>query len=60
MPVEMLKDCIGKTVTVMMEGELAGFQATVVAIEENWIKLEDKKNIRMINGDMIHSISYVK
>jgi hypothetical protein len=56
MPAEMLNECIGKEVTICVEGELAGFRATVLSIEENWIKVEEKNNIRMINGDMITQI----
>ena len=53
MPVSMLNDCIGKEVIICVEGELSGFRATIVSVEENWIKVEEKNNIRLINGDMI-------
>jgi hypothetical protein len=56
MPTEMLNECIGKEVIICVEGELSGFRATVLSIEENWIKVEEKNNIRMINGDMITQI----
>ena len=29
-------------------------------MEENWIKVEEKKRIRIINGDMIRDISLAK
>jgi hypothetical protein len=56
MPTEMLNECIGKEVTICVEGELSGFRATVLSIEENWIKVDEKNNIRLINGDMITQI----
>ncbi len=56
MPAEMLNDCIGKEVIICVEGELSGFKATVVSITDNWIKVEEKNNIRLINGDMITQI----
>ena len=56
MPIDMLKECIGKEVIVCVEGELSGFKATVLDIEENWIKVEEKNNVRFINGDMITQI----
>jgi hypothetical protein len=56
MPTEMLNESIGKEVIICVEGELSGFKATVLSIEENWIKVEEKNNIRMINGDMITQI----
>ena len=59
MPVEMLKDCIGQEVVVCVEGELGGFDGTVLEIQENWIKVETKSSIRYVNGDMISQI-YIK
>lgn len=56
MPTEMLNECIGKEVTICVEGELSGFRATVLSVEENWIKVEEKAHIRLINGDMITQI----
>jgi hypothetical protein len=56
MPTEMLRECIGKEVTICVEGELSGFKATVLSIEENWLKVEEKNHIRLINGDMITQI----
>lgn len=52
----MLRDCIGKKVRIYIEGELGGFEATVLDTEENWIKVEEKKSIRILNGDMITQI----
>jgi len=60
MPVEMLKEYIGKTVTIYCEGELGGFQGTILSIEGNWLKVEEKKHIRLVNGDMISQIRVVK
>lgn len=56
MPIRILADCIGKKVRIYIEGEFGGFEATVLEIEENWIKVEEKKNIRILNGDMITQI----
>ncbi len=56
MPIGMLRDCIGKKVRIYIEGELGGFEATVLDTEENWIKVEEKKSIRILNGDMITQI----
>ena len=32
----------------------------ILAVEENWIKVEEKKKIRLINGDMIRDIAVNK
>lgn len=60
MPVEMIKEYIGKTVTIYVEGELGGFQGIILSIEGNWLKVEEKKHVRLINGDMITQIRAAK
>lgn len=60
MPVEMLKEFIGKTVTIYVEGELGGFVGTILSIEGNWLKVEEKKYVRLVNGDMITQIRATK
>ena len=60
MPVEMFKEYIGKTVTIYVEGELGGFQGIILSIEGNWLKVEEKKHVRLINGDMITQIRAAK
>ena len=57
---KMLSECIGKKVSIYIEGGLGGYVATVLAVEDNFIKIEDKKNIRYINADMIIEIRVVK
>ena len=56
MPLEMLNECIGKEVIICVVGELSGFKANVIAVKDNWIKVEEKNNVRLINGDMITQI----
>lgn len=34
-----------------------GIQGKIVAVEDNWIKVEEKNRVRIINGDMIRDIS---
>lgn len=60
MATEMLNDFIGKKVTIFAEGELGGFQGTILAVENNWLKIEDKKTIRLLNADMIMQIQLKK
>ena len=57
MPQEMLKEFIGKVCTVTLFNDIgASIKGTVLAVEENWIKIEEKKKIRIVNGDMIRDI----
>ncbi len=57
---KMLTECIGKLVTIYTEGGLGGYVATVLAVEDNFIKIEDKRTIRYINTDMITAIQIKK
>lgn len=59
MPKELMKEFIGKVCTIVLFNETFGIQGKIVDIEENWIKIEEKNKIRLINGDMIGDISIV-
>ena len=57
MPTELIKEFIGKVCTIMLFGENWGCIAKIVAVENNWIKvIEENKNIRLLNGDMVGHI----
>lgn len=60
MPTELLKEYIGKE-CIVITLEPSGFetQGTLVAVEGNWVKVQRKKNLRIINGDMITEIIIV-
>lgn len=60
MPTEMIKEFIGKECVISLFNEVGGVQGTILAVEENWIKVEEKKKIRIINGDMIRDIATAK
>lgn len=55
----MIKEFIGKNCTIVLFNESFGVQGKIVAVEDNWIKVEEKKKTRLINGDMIRDISIV-
>ncbi len=57
MPQELMKEFIGKVCTVILFNDSFGVKGKIVAVEENWIKVEEKNKIRIINGDMIRDIS---
>lgn len=60
MPTEMLKEFLDKDCTITLFNDIGGVQGKIVAIEENWIKVEEKKRTRIINGDMIRDIAIAK
>lgn len=60
MPKELIKEFIGKVCSISLFNESFGVTGKIVAVEENWIKVEpyrDNKAIQLINGDMIRNIS---
>ena len=60
MPAELLNEFIGKSCTVTLFNEIGGINCTIIAVEQNWLKIEEKKKIRIINGDMIRDICILK
>lgn len=60
MPIEMMREFIGKECTIALFNDAGGVRGKILAIEENWIKVEEKKKIRIINGDMIRDIATEK
>ncbi len=57
---KLLSECVGKQVELYGEGGLSGFAGTVLEVENNLIKIEDKKTVRIINADMIAQIKIKK
>ena len=57
---KLLTECIGKDVELDGEGGISGFAGKVLDVEENLVKIEDKKTIRIINADMIAQIKIKK
>ena len=56
MPQELMKEFIGKVCTIMLFNESLGVNGKIIAMEDNWIKIEEKNRVRLINGDMIRDI----
>ncbi|MBO4320003.1 MAG: hypothetical protein J5857_05985 [Treponema sp.] len=57
---KLLSECIGKKVELYGEGGISGYSGTVIEVENNLIKIEDKKTIRIINADMIAQVKIKK
>lgn len=57
MPKELIKEFIGKICTIVLFNDSFGVQGRIVDIEDNWLKVEEKNKVRLINGDMIRDIS---
>ncbi len=57
MPTELMKDFIDKVCSITLLNELSGITGRIAAVEDNWIKVEEKNRVRLINGDMIRDIA---
>lgn len=59
MPTELLKEFIGQRCTITLFNEFGGSVGTITAVEGNWIRVQEKNDVRIINGDMIRDIKLV-
>ena len=58
MPTELMKDFIDKVCSITLLNELSGsITGRIATVEGNWIKVEEKNRVRLINGDMIRDIA---
>lgn len=56
MPEELLKEFIGKRCSVYQMGGSFSQEGTITAVEGNWVRFETKKDVQLLNGDMIQNI----
>lgn len=60
MSADFLKDYVGTEVQITLDGELGYYKGTLVAVEDNWLKLDTKNRIELLNGDMVKQVSIRK
>lgn len=56
LPKDLMKEFVGKVCGIALFNDSFGITGKIVKIEDNWIKVEEKNGIRIINGDMIRDI----
>lgn len=56
MPTDLIKEFIGKVCSISLFNESFGITGKITALEDNWIKVEEKDTVRLVNGDMIRDI----
>ncbi len=56
MPTELIQEFMGKVCSISLFNESFGITGKIVALEDNWIKIEEKGSLRLVNGDMIRDI----
>lgn len=60
MSAEFLKEYIGTEVQVTMDSDLGYYKGILVSVEDNWLKLDTKKRVELLNGDMVKQVSIRK
>ncbi len=56
LPKELMKEFIGKVCEITLFNSGFGVAGKIEAVEENWLKVNEKGKIRLLNGDMIMNI----
>ena len=55
MPTNIIKEFLNKDCVIsLFNGQVVS--GKIVEVEENWMKVQEKKKMRLINGDMIADI----
>lgn len=57
MPTEFLQDFLGKMCTVTLFNSSSAVNGRIAAVEGNWLKVEEKNTVRLINSDMVQDIA---
>ena len=57
LPTGLMEEFIGKVCTIVTYNELSGTTGKIVGVEANWLKVQTKKETKLINGDMIRDIT---
>ena len=56
MPIELVKECIGKKCVISLMTGKGEFTGVVKEIEGYWIKIQEENSIRIINGVAVRDI----
>ena len=56
MPIELMKDFIGKECKITLVNEQFEFTGKILGTEGYWIKIQEKDSNRIVNGAMIRDI----
>lgn len=56
MPENLMKEFVGKVCSISLFNESFGIVGKIVLVEDNWMKVEEKDTLRLVNIDMIRDI----
>ncbi|HHT97107.1 MAG TPA: hypothetical protein GXZ90_04345 [Clostridiales bacterium] len=57
---EIIKEYVGKTCKIFGGQTVTNGIGKIIEVNENWIKLETKKGVELINAEYIQSIKFDK
>ncbi len=60
MSAEFLKEYIGTEVQITLDADFGYYKGILVSVEDNWLKLDTKNRIELLNGDMIKQVTIRK
>lgn len=53
---ELVREFIGQNCYISMFNGLGAYKGLILSVDDRWIKLQEKKNVRMINLDWVTDI----
>ena len=51
-----MKEFVGKVCSISLFNETFGIVGKIILVEDNWMKVEEKDTLRLVNVDMIRDI----
>lgn len=57
---KILSTFLGRECTITLTNNNTPVKGMLISVDEKWIRVEGKKKIRIINGEMIRDISFGK
>lgn len=56
MPENLMKEFVGKVCSISLFNGTFGIVGKIILVEDNWMKVEEKDTLRLVNADMIRDI----
>ncbi len=56
LPTELIKEFVGKVCEITLFNASFGVCGRIEAVEDNWLKVNEKGTLRLVNGDMVMNI----
>ncbi|MBQ8164709.1 MAG: hypothetical protein IJZ94_02720 [Clostridia bacterium] len=57
---KILSTFLGRECNITLHDDNTPIKGILISVDEKWIRVEEKKKVRIINGEMIRDISFSK